>query len=167
VNVLRDLLSQHITLSSTDWASISSRFKSGVYSKSEPLTKAGQAEDKMHFIVSGVVRLYYELDHKDITLNFAFPNAFVNAYTSFLTQQPSDFYLEVLTNCELLSISRTDLYDLYEKTSCGHALGRIFTEKLFLYLSKRENDFMIKSPTQRYLDLFDLQPHLIKEIPQK
>lgn len=167
MDVLRDFLNQHIALSNADWVAISERFKPETFNKNETLTKAGQTEGRMYFIVRGVVRLYYELDHKDITLNFAFPNAFVNAYTSFLTQEPSDFFLEALTNCELLSIAKEDLYALYDHTSCGHALGRIFTEKLFLYLSKRENDFMIKTPTQRYLDLFDQQPHLINEIPQK
>ena len=90
-----------------------------------------------------------------------------NAYTSFLTQTPSDFHLTALTSCSLLYITKSDLEKLYALTTCGDVLGRIFAEKLFLYLSKRENDFMIKSPTQRYLDLFVEQPQLIQEIPQK
>ena len=167
MDVLKDFLNQHFELSSSDWVKIEKQFKPVECSKNQILTKAGQTEDRMYFILQGVVRLYYELDHKDITLNFAFPNAFVNAYTSFLTQEPSEFYLETLTTCSLLSVERSHLFNLYEETTCGQALGRIFTEKLFLYLSKRENDFMIKTPTQRYLDLFDQQPHLIKEIPQK
>jgi DNA-binding MarR family transcriptional regulator len=57
--------------------------------------------------------------------------------------------------------------EIYQQTDCGQELGRILTEQLFLYLSHRENAFMLKSPTQRYLDLFEEQPRLIQEIPQK
>ncbi|MFT5513515.1 MAG: CRP-like cAMP-binding protein [Bacteroidia bacterium] len=167
MDAFKQLLNQHIEVSVDDWTIIANHLSPLSCSKNDILTKAGRVEDRLYFMVKGVVRLYYELEHKDITLNFAFPDNFVNAYTSFLTQSPSDFYISCLTDCELYYLTRSGLEALYKTTECGQELGRIFAEKLFLYLSKRENDFMIKSPTQRYLDMFEEQPHLIQEIPQK
>ena len=167
MDAFKEFLNTHVAVSQSDWNEIAKRLTAVTYHKGDVLTKAGQIEQRLYFIQSGIIRLYYEFEHKDVTINFAFPNNFVNAYTSFLTQTPSDFHLTALTSCSLLYITKSDLEKLYALTTCGDVLGRIFAEKLFLYLSKRENDFMIKSPTQRYLDLFVEQPQLIQEIPQK
>jgi len=57
--------------------------------------------------------------------------------------------------------------EMYGLTDCGQELGRILTEQIYLYFSSRENAFLLRSPTERYLDLFKEQPRLIKEIPLK
>lgn len=135
--------------------------------KNDYLTKQSQVESKLYYVEEGVLRLFHETETKDITINFAFPNSFINSYTSFLTRQASEFNLQALTPCQLISISFEDLNHIYQVTQCGHALGRLFAERLFLYLSQRENAFMLQTPTERYLSLFEEQPRLIQEIPQK
>ncbi len=167
VEKLKCNLAEQLTISEEDWLTIKNRFMNLSCKKSEILTRQGEIENRLFFINNGIVRLHHETNEKDITVNFAFPESFVSAYTSFLTNQPSEFAIEALTACEFVYITRDDLFKLYAETSCGQALGRIFSERLFLYLSKRENDFMLKSPTERYLALFEEQPHLIQQIPQK
>ena len=156
-----------VDLTEEDWVIISGKLSSKSASKGEVLTPKGKNADKLYFLLNGVSRLYHETENKEVTLNFAFPESFFCSYSSFLTQEPSEFILEALTPCEMIYLTRKDLDDLYAITKCGHELGRILTEKMFLYLSKRENDLLLKSPTQRYLDLFDEQPHLVQKIPQK
>ena len=160
-------LSQHITLGPEDWEIISSKLHERIAKKGEILTNHGQVENTLYFVIDGIVRLFYEADTKDITLNFAFPNSFISCYSSFLTSKETDFILQALTDCKLAYLTKNDLEYLYLNTTCGQELGRILAEKLFLYLSERENAFLLKSPTQRYLDLFDEQAQLIQEIPQK
>ena len=167
MNVFKQFLEQHLILSDRDWLIISALLKTDDCEKGATLTSLGKVEDKLYFITEGAFRLYYEQETKDITLNIGFPGGFMSSYTSYLTRRPSDFILEALTPCSFTYISYEDLSDIYEQTNCGHELGRILTEQLFLYLSHRENSFMLKSPTQRYLDLFEEQPRLIQEIPQK
>ncbi len=167
MKALRAYLNQHLTISETDWEKISSKLVHFSATKRDKITTEGSIETNLYFVESGIVRLFFEDETKEITLNLGFPNQFICSYTSFLSQQPSAFDLESLTDCELYKLSKTDLELIYHETECGQRLGRILTEQLFLYLSKRETDFMLKSPTERYLALFDEQPHLIQEIPQK
>lgn len=167
MEILRRFLNEYLVVSEEDWKAVSHRFKPGECEKNYTFTKEGEPETKLYFLESGAVRLYHESKTKDVTLNIGFPNNFISSYSSFLTQKPSGFILESLTACRYWVISKSDLQYLYENTQCGHELGRILTENIFLYLSERENAFLLKSPTERYLDLFDQQPKLIQEIPQK
>lgn len=167
MNKLRTHLENHLTISDQDWHVIEQRLVTGECSKGRLLTSLGNTENRVYFLLDGAIRLFYEKETKDITINIVFPNSFISSYTSYLTRMPSDFILQALTSCEYIYIEHQDLLEIYELTECGHQLGRILTEQLFLYLSHRENAFLLKSPTQRYLDLFEEQPMLIQEIPQK
>ena len=167
MNDLRIYLEKHLTISDKDWQIIAERLYKAECPKGKVLTELEKIEDKLYFLVDGALRLYYEQETKDITINIGFPNAFMSSYTSYLSRKPSDFILEALTPCSYIFITHSDLNEIYTLTECGQHLGRILTEQLFLYLSHRENSFMLKSPKQRYLDLFDEQPRLIQEIPQK
>lgn len=167
MEMFKSFLQQHLVVSDKDWKMISDRVQVETCKKNTVLTSLGQVEDKLYFLMDGVFRLYHEGENKDITLNFAFPKTLISSYTSFLTAAKSEFILQALTPCKYLYITRSSLEELYSLTSCGHELGRVLTEATFLYLSKRETAFLLKSPTQRYLDLFNEQPQLIQEIPQK
>ncbi|MDB4173483.1 Crp/Fnr family transcriptional regulator [Bacteroidia bacterium] len=167
MNDFRIYLEKHLSISDADWDIIKRKFKSDNCTKGVVLSPLGKVENKLYFLLSGALRLYYELETKDVTINIGFPMAFMSSYTSYLSRMPSDFILESLTPCTYLCITHHDLLEIYQQTDCGQELGRILTEQLFLYLSHRENAFMLKSPTQRYLDLFEEQPRLIQEIPQK
>lgn len=164
---LGQVLRNYIHLSDKDWTVIQEYFHPLSIKKDHVLTNQNSVEERLYFITDGIVRLYYEGEEKDITLNFGFPNSFINCYTSFLTQTESKYILQSLSACELVYISRKDLETLYEITDCGHHLGRLFAENLFLYLSKREDSFVLNTPTERYLNLFEEQRHLIQQIPLK
>lgn len=167
MEMFKSFLETHIQVSGEDWKSIQNSLETSFSEKNEILTNLGEVEDKLYFLTDGIFRLYHEGETKDTTLNFAFPQSLISSYTSFLTNTPSEFILQSLTKSKYLFLTRSKLEELYSITTCGHELGRVLTEATFLYLSKRETDFLLKSPTERYLDLFNEQPKLIQEIPQK
>jgi CRP-like cAMP-binding protein len=156
-----------MVISDSDWKMIEASFEYQMVAKNHELTTQGKIENKLYFILEGMIHLYHDAGEKDVTLNIGFPGSFINCYTSFLTQTDSEFALKSLVKSSVVYITKEKLERLYISTSCGQELGRILTENLLLYLSKREDAFLLKSPTQRYLDLFEEQPQLIREIPQK
>lgn len=167
MELFKSFLSNYISVSDQDWQIIKKRIHNETCAKNTVLTDYGQEEERLYFLLDGVVRLYHEGETKDITLNVAFPETLISSYSSFLTGTKSKFILHTLTSCNYVYITKSELEELYSLTQCGHELGRVLTERVFMYLSARENAFLIKSPTQRYLDLFSEQPRLIEEIPQK
>ena len=163
----RKFLEEHLDVSDSDWTFIAKRLQKSSSSKGDVLTSLGDIENNLYFLLDGAFRLFYEHETKDTTLNIGFPGSFMSSYTSYLTREASDFVLESLTDSTYIFITHNNLLEIYDQTACGQQLGRILTEQIFLHTSKRETAFMLKSPTQRYLDLFEDQPRLIQEIPQK
>ena len=162
-------LDQIATISNEDWDFFTSKLRRRVIPKKENFLKLDDIENYISFIESGVVRLYIpkENPEKEITFGFSFKNQFISAYDSFLTQTPSAYQLQALTDTTLLSITYDDLQDVYNKTQIGNLIGRLTAERLFLLKSKREQNLLNLTAEERYLKLFKERPELLKVIPLK
>lgn len=137
------------------------------FKKGETITQNSEVERNLYFIQTGIVRLFYEREDRDITFNFGFPNHFISAFSSFLTEQASLFNLQALTDVQAYYITKENLEVIYKNTQCGLLLAKIFLEETVIYISQRETDFMMLSPTERYLALFNRNPVLLQKIPLK
>ncbi|MBE7691345.1 Crp/Fnr family transcriptional regulator [Tenacibaculum finnmarkense genomovar finnmarkense] len=168
---IRTYLEKSLLINDSDWQFFTSRLKLRKVKKRTKLLKIGEIENHISFIDKGIVRFFIprkdQDKDKEITFGFCFSNEFVSAYDSFLTQAPSLYELETLTDVEMWSMSYADLQKVYQQTSIGNALGRISSERLYLIKSKREQSLLNETAEQRYLKLFDERPELIKEIPLK
>ena len=154
-------------MNDADWQFFSSKLQQAKLKKNTPLLKIGAVENHLSFIVEGIVRLYIPKDELDLTFGFVFKNEFVTAYDSLLTQLPSAYQIETLTETVLWQISKKDLQEVYQKTSSGNLIGRKMAENKFLIKSKRELSLLNKTAEERYLDLFSERPLLLKQIPLK
>ncbi len=154
-------------ISQTDWDLFSSKLIREEFSNKKILLHAGQTENHLSFIEKGIVRQYVPLEHKDITIGFAFQGSFISAYDSFITQSPSEYCVETLQETILWRLDFGSLQEIYEKTEIGHFIGRKASEELFLKKSKREISLLKHSAEERYYRLFDERPELIQFIPLK
>jgi len=152
-----------------DWLIFSSYLKKRAFLKKSTFLNIGQIENYISFIEEGEVRLFLpkEDEEKEVTFGFSFQGEFISAYDSFLTQSPSLYQLETLSNTTLWSINYNDLQEVYKTTEIGNTIGRSISEKLFLLKSKREQSLLNETPEQLYLNLFKERPNLIKQIPLK
>lgn len=166
---IKDYLDQIATISQSDWDFFTSKLQRRVIKKKTVFVKVNEIENHISFIESGVVRLFIPKDdpEKEITFGFSFKDQFVSAYDSFLTQTPSAYQLQALTETTTLSITYNDLQDVYKTTQIGNLIGRITAERLFLLKSKREQNLLNLSAEERYLKLFKERPELLKVIPLK
>tara|TARA_B100001057_G_scaffold275849_1_gene276138 strand:+ start:232 stop:816 length:585 start_codon:yes stop_codon:yes gene_type:complete len=157
------------SISNSDWNFFISKLHRRIVSKKSVFIKVNQIENHISFIESGIVRLFIprENPEKEITFGFSFKNQFVSAYDSFLTQLPSNYQLQALTETTMLSISYKDLQSVYKSTQIGNLIGRLTAEDLFLIKSKREQDLLNLTAEQRYLKLFEERPELLESIPLK
>ncbi|MEE9362416.1 MAG: Crp/Fnr family transcriptional regulator [Cellulophaga sp.] len=164
---IRNFIENISPMSDSDWQFFSSKLRKVKLEKHSPLLKVGEIENHLSFISKGIVRFYIPKEEQDITLGFLFDNAFVTAYDSLLTQSPSEYQIETLTETVLWQITQEDLQKVYENTSSGNSIGRKMAEKMFLIKSKRELSLLSKSAEERYLDLFADRPKLLQQIPLK
>lgn len=154
-------------MSDSDWDFFSSKLQKEKINKNSTIIKIGAIENNLSFISEGVVRLYIPKEESELTFGFLFENEFVTAYDSFITQTPSHYQIETLTNTTLWRISFKDLQAVYKKTESGNLIGRRMAENMYLIKSKREISLLSKTAEERYLDLFSERPKLLKQIPLK
>ena len=164
---IRTYFERYVQLSDSDWEVFSSKLVKRVLAKKTPILQIGQIENNLSFIEKGIVRHFIPGENNDLTFAFAFQDAFVCAYDSFLTRSPSVYQLETLTDTVLWSISFPDLQYIYTATEKGNAMGRFASEDLFLKKSKRELSLLNDTAEQRYLKLLTEQAHLLQQIPLK
>ena len=166
---IKTYIDQIASISAEDWDFFKSKLQRRQIPKKTIFLKINEIENYISFIESGVVRLFIpkENPEKEITFGFSFENQFISAYDSFLTQKPSLYQLQTLTNTSILSISYQDLQAVYKTTQIGNLIGRLTAERLFLIKSKREQNLLNLTAEERYLKLFKERPELIKIIPLK
>ena len=166
---IKKYIDQIATISIEDWEFFKSKLHRITLPKKTVFLKINQIENHISFIESGVVRLFIpkENPEKEITFGFSFKDQFVSAYDSFLTQKPSLYQLQTLTETSILSITYKDLQVVYKTTQIGDLIGRLTAERLFLIKSKREQNLLNLSAEERYLKLFKERPELLKVIPLK
>ena len=166
---IKEYLDQIATISKFDWDFFNSKLQRRVFQKKTIFLKLNEIENHISFIESGVVRLFIpnEDPDKETTFGFSFENQFISAYDSFLTQRPSAYQLQALTETTIVSITYADLQEVYKTTQIGNLIGRLTAERLFLIKSKREQNLLNLSAEERYLRLFKERPELLQIIPLK
>jgi len=168
---IREYYERMIKLKESEWKFIASHFDRKVFNKNQIITRQGKTENYLSFIETGIVRFYIPDDpdsnRGELTFNFSFDKEFTCAYDSFLTQTPSEYELQALTDIVVWQIAYDDLQKVYAQTEAGNYLGRFAAEKLFLAKSKRELSLLKYNAKTRYLQLFSEQPDILKFIPLK
>ena len=166
---IRDYIEKTVIIDETDWQLFASKLVRRSFKKKTNILQVGTNENYISFIVKGVARFLIpkEDEEKEITFGFCFENEFISAYDSFLTQEPSLYSIQALTDITMWSISHQDIQEIYSKSLVGNTIGRLSSERLYLIKSKREQSLLNETAEQRYLNLFTERPNLIKEIPLK
>jgi len=87
--------------------------------------------------------------------------------TLFTPKKPSEYTVETITDTTLWRLGHKELQEVYASSSIGNLIGRRASEELFLKKSKRELSLLRDSAEERYLNLFEERPELLREIPLK
>ena len=122
--------------------------------------------NEVAFLVSGIMRSFYVSDKgEEITYCIMFPNNFITAYSSFITEQPSQENIQSITSAELLILKKEDINALSIKNTKWMQFLKIMAEGQYLELEKRIFQLQRYSAIQRYSALLKDHPEYIKHIP--
>ncbi|MBU3821184.1 Crp/Fnr family transcriptional regulator [Flavobacteriaceae bacterium XHP0103] len=133
--------------------------------KNEIITPFGSIEDKAIFLVEGIIESAIENNGEIKIIDFVFPNNFICSYTSFLMNSPSDIQTKALTDCKVEYILKSDLEKAYQNSIVANKFGKHAAEQFLIKKIKRENEFLTLSAEERYVNLIDQNPEIIKSIP--
>ncbi len=104
--LLKKYLQLNISISDNTLDEIVRLFKPLTVKKNTILLSQGETCNKLYFVNEGCIRTYYitEQGHEK-TRFIAFEGMIATSLTSFISQQPSFEFVDVLENSELLYIS--------------------------------------------------------------
>lgn len=119
------------------------------------------------FLQTGIFRVYHLNEDKEVTdyFNTEDRNPFVSSFKSFLTQAAQAVYVEAITDATIVTISYTDLQQLYVEFKSLERIGRLLAEKNYLLALERIEALQYHSAGQRYEAFLKQYPLLINQIP--
>lgn len=167
MEAVREYFKNEEAFNQTLWEAVSARLKKQIIPKKQTIVELGSVENYIWFIESGDARFVIPGFEDDMTFGFAFSNEFFSAYDSFITKEPCAYQINAISECVVYKIHRDDLEELYNTFPTAAAIGRQMAEESFIRKKKREMAFLTQSAEERYLELFQSKPTIIKTMPLK
>jgi len=167
-------IEKYISHNFIEWHLMQSKLTVEYFKKGDTILHIGDVCDKLLFINSGLARAYIITEEgKDYTWSIFFNdknskmvNLFVIDYDSFLNQTPSLLNIEVIEDCQLISLSYRDVAFLYDKLKKGERFGRLMSQEAYSYLHKQTIDRQIKTADERFDEFMKKTPYLLEKVPQ-
>jgi len=149
------------------WESFAALLKRKSYKKNEIIKEVNKKENNLSIIIKGSAGIFLWKENSTICLDISYENEFFGDYMSFLTQKPTKLFTKAIEPVEILSISFSDLNELYKSSAIGVNIGRIAFESLFIHKQAQQIDLLMLTAEERYLKLLERQPEIIQRTPQK
>jgi CRP-like cAMP-binding protein len=165
--VIKEMFDPYFEAPLEIWESFASFLKQNSYKKNEVIKEVNKTEKYLNIIVQGSAGIFLWKENSTVCLDLCFENEFFGDYMSFLTQQPSELFTQAIEPTEMLSISYSDLNELYESSQIGTHIGRSAAESLFIHKQTQQIDLLMLTAEERYIKLLERQPEIVQRTPQK
>jgi CRP-like cAMP-binding protein len=165
---LTNFIRKNISIEDKDLKVILSYFKTIKKKKNDILLSQGKISQVSYFVKKGCLRLFFIDDKgKDVTRYIAFENQFATALVSFITNEAAQETIQAIENSELLYITHDDFRHLMKIIPKWKDFYNVYLEKAYVNNSKRLTSFTTLNASERYNQLFKINPNIVKRIPNK
>ena len=164
--IMLDRLIDRLKRDETNWVRFQHLFVEKDIAAKTILLNEGEISKNLYFIKTGCLRLWFNNDGKDITLQFFFEGQAVASIDSFLGSHPSMFTIESIEPSSIISISKDSFEQLLSyypdlKEGLQEITYKRFRDYALLFLSRIKDN-----PRKLYEDLLKNHPEIIKRVPQ-
>ncbi|MFN7776101.1 Crp/Fnr family transcriptional regulator [Flavobacterium sp.] len=158
-------ISRFATLSDEELSSFLAIFKPLTLAKLDHLFIEGEYVDSLFFLEEGVMRGYYRKENEDITSHFYFGPTLVTDLVAVRERKSTRMNVQALKHSNCMEASFSDIDDLISRYPNIELVFFKFLEHLYLFGASRQYSFIMDSPQERYLKLFNERPKVVAEIP--
>lgn len=135
--------------------------------RGEFLVQPGRVEPYLYVVLTGTFRIYYDLENSEAVVGFGYPPNILLDYFSFIKEIPSPYYIQSLTQAEVIGIHFKDFRRIIEQHPTLQKMWHTMTEQALLGRIEREIDLITPAPKARYERLMSRSPHVFQLIPHK
>ena len=133
------------------------------------LLDEGKVSQNYIFIEKGCVRLYFNKNGDDKTVQFFFENEGLTSFDSFVNHTPSIFTIETIEPSVIYLLPRQYVIRLMEDLASEPDFVRLILQITGIRQTHYMNEFVSfirDTPEERYLKLLNERPHIIQRVPQ-
>ncbi|HEY4336850.1 MAG TPA: Crp/Fnr family transcriptional regulator [Puia sp.] len=160
-------MSGYVALTDEEFHLLADKIVVRSFDRREKLLGAGEVERYMNFVVQGLVRMYFSKGKTELITNIAKEGELVSSSASFLSATPSHYHIETLEPTTLLSLTREDLDEIYQKSVRIERLGRLLTTQFVMQKEEWEHECMRLDTRERFTRFMERNPDLVMRVPQK
>ena len=131
------------------------------------IVKLGEVPSKMYLLRTGIIRCYLSTESgKEFNKSFYLPTSFVASLTALISEKPSIFVFETITECKLYEIDYSMFMKLCRSKPKVNELYARVLEAVYIKYEKRLVELISLDATKRYKELQSQIPEVDKLIPQ-
>lgn len=164
---LNAVISQFANLTQEEFDLSKSFWQYREYKKGEIYNAQRTVCKYLGFVVEGVFRSYL-IDEKTAEERnvFLYPtNNFVVTFKSFIHQIPCDYHTQALADSKVMCIGVFDLLSLYKESHAWERFGRLVAQEAFNVVMERNENYLFKTPEERYIELMEHHPDILNNVP--
>ncbi len=164
---MNEIIQSHLALSEESLRLLMEIATEKTVEKNHLLFQPNKPTKKILFIKKGLLRGYKIIDGKEYTHHFYLENWFATDFLSFLSEKPSQIYIESIERSTYYEFNKKDLVHLYITSHELERMGRIIAEKAYLATVEKMADLQLLDLSERYNALIQRNPSLFQRVSQK
>ncbi|HEX6333354.1 MAG TPA: Crp/Fnr family transcriptional regulator [Flavisolibacter sp.] len=137
------------------------------FKKKEVISQNDVVEDYFNYVIKGLVRKYYQRRHEEINTQIATEGHIIHSQESFHSRTPSEYCVEAVEPCTLVSITYDNLEKIYSSSCKMERLGRLVITFSMVIKDRWQMNLIKHTPRERFLDFIHKNPELLQRVPQK
>jgi CRP-like cAMP-binding protein len=167
LELLGSALSKAVNMDADAFSQSIPFWKIRAYKKGEFYNEYHNVCKHLGFIIQGVFRIYRADEDTSEEKNMLFfsEGKFVASYTSFLSQEPCNYYTASVDTSLIVYIHVDHLNKLYRESHQWERFGRFIAENAFHQLMANTEGFLFKSAEERYQDMMKQHPEIFNTVP--
>ena len=163
-NEIINFITSYIPLSAEEVGIIKEQNLIKSYKKGSVLLSEGELAKECYFVLKGCIRSYYLFDGEEKTTEFYTENQSIRP-VSYITNQPSEYYLACLEDCVVAIGSAERNKRLIEKLPRLESMIMQIKGELLVQNQVSFDNFKHLSPEMRYLKLLETRADLFDRVP--
>jgi len=137
------------------------------FKKKAFLLKEGQICKNNYFIISGLVRSFYnDIKGNEKITQFALENWWVTNMESYIKNVPSYSSIQTIEETTVLFIDKEKLTELFKTIPKLERFFRMITENMLIAIQRRTDIYLQMKSKDRYDDLITHFPNFTQRVPQ-
>jgi len=162
---LETYINSYFGVEEKDLLSISALFKPQVLKKGDFYLKTGRYCEKLSFVKSGLLRVFVNIEDREITQWISTKGYFITDLSSLIFDKPARWTIQALTEAELYTIRKDDYNQMGLRIPQWHLLEKLFIAKCFTTMEDRIFRHLSMTAEERYNSFFEQNKELFNQVP--